>query len=110
MLVLGSNPSELTANQWPESFLTTFDLATLSLPSVTHPGFPSVSRLKVLLRARPQPLGRALRRDVALRHAKHFKTHHELPYRGRAQQRRIIVRVKVPLRMLLAVGRRLVEA
>ena len=42
--------------------------------------------------------------------AKHLVTHHELPHGRRAQQRRIEMRVKMPLGVRLAVRRALVEA
>src|SRR5258707_15196895 len=53
----------------------------------------------------PQRLGRRLRRDIPLRPPQQLKPNHELPDRSRPKQRRIEVNMKVPLRMLLPIGR-----
>ncbi len=44
-----------------------------------------------------QALGGAFGRDVALRLGQQLVADHELAHRGRAQQRRVEVRVQVPL-------------
>src|SRR5713101_5963503 len=51
-----------------------------------------------------QPRRRAFRRNVALRIAQH-----EFLHRGGTQQRRKVVRVKMPFRMCLAIGWTLVK-
>src|SRR5580692_6227844 len=58
----------------------------------------------------PQMGRSALRGDIALGRSEHFVSHHEFLHGSRTQQRRKIVRVEMPLRMLLSVGRLLVEA
>src|SRR5207302_10651514 len=50
------------------------------------------------------------RSEVALRRSEQFVANHELSDGGGTQERREIVRVKMPSFMGLAVGRRLVEA
>src|ERR1035437_10415217 len=70
----------------------------------------SASWPEVLFRAGAQSLGRGLGGNVPLWHSQHLKAHHELAHRGRTQQRRIEVRVEVPLRMGLFVRWTLVEA
>ncbi len=45
-----------------------------------------------------------------MRHAQHFKSHHEFSYGRGAQKRRIEVRVEVPFMMRLAVRGRLMKA
>src|SRR5262245_47023364 len=57
-----------------------------------------------------QTFGRIFRSEVPLWRAQHLVSNHELRDRGRAQQWRTKVSVKVPLRMLLVVGGPLVEA
>ena len=52
----------------------------------------------------------ALRGNIPLRTAEHFVSNHELLHGGGAQKRRKIVRVKMPLRMGLAIRRLLVES
>src|ERR1039457_1884472 len=53
------------------------------------------------LRHGAQAGGGALGRDVPLRHAQHLKADHEFPDGRGAQQRRIVVRVEVPLRKFM---------
>src|SRR5450631_2926940 len=57
-----------------------------------------------------QSLRCALGSDVALWCSQHFEADHVLANRGRAQQRRIKMRVKMVLRMVDAIGGRLVES
>ena len=64
----------------------------------------------MVLAGRPQARGGIFRGHVTLRHAEHFEADHELAHGRRAQQRRIEVRVQVPLGVRLAVARPLVEA
>lgn len=42
-----------------------------------------------------------LRRQVPLLLGQHLVTHHELLHRGRAQQRRVVVSVQLPVRVVL---------
>src|SRR5436309_1477514 len=54
------------------------------------------------LRQGSQSGGGILWGDIALRHAEHLEPHHKLADGSRAQQRRIEMRVEVPLGMRLA--------
>src|ERR1700722_10072862 len=84
---------------------------TLLAPARSSP--PSVAprvAASVPFPHRPQPRRRALRRDIPLWHPQHLKADHKLTDSRRAQQRRIEMRVEVPLRMRLAVGGSLMEA
>src|SRR6266536_5815969 len=56
-----------------------------------------------------QPLGCRFRRDVALRIGQEFITHQKLSYGCRTEERRMKVRVKVPLMVRGAIGRPLVK-
>src|SRR5258708_890545 len=61
-------------------------------------------------RQRSQFLGGKLGSDITLWRAEHFESNHELSHSRRAQQRRIEVRVEVPLWMLCVIGRSLMES
>ena len=52
-----------------------------------------------------QSLGCAFWRDVALRHSQHFKPDHKFSYGRRSQQRRIEMRMKVPIRVRFRIRR-----
>src|SRR5579864_7746097 len=55
-------------------------------------------------------IGGNLGRDVALRRSQHFKSNHKFSDGGRAQQRRIEVRVKMPFGMRLSTCGGLMES
>src|SRR3954467_11057346 len=57
-----------------------------------------------------QPFCRDLGRNVSLRSSQHFKSNHEFSNGRRTQQRWIEVCMKMPLRVLLAVARRLMKS
>jgi len=63
----------------------------------------------MLFRRFAQFLGCEFRRHIALRGCQQFEAHHKLPDGGGAEQRRKKVCVKMPLRMIVAVGRTLVK-
>src|SRR5208282_944403 len=58
----------------------------------------------------PESGGRRFRRDIPLWAGQHFVADHELTDRRRPQQRRIEVRVEMPFRVRLAIGRGLMKA
>src|SRR5690348_4889792 len=57
-----------------------------------------------------QALRCLLRSQIALRAAQHLETNHKFPYCRRTQQRRIKMRVQMPLGMRSIIGRTLVKA
>jgi len=54
--------------------------------------------------------GGGFRDDIALRHAQHFKSHHEFFYARGAQEWWVKMRMKMPFRVPIAIRRRLMKA
>jgi len=68
-------------------------------------GILLLARLQVMdLAQTSQALRSVFWSNVPLRHREHFIPDHELLHRRRAQQRRVVVGVEVPLRMRLSIG------
>src|SRR5258708_38933153 len=71
----------------------------------------TLGRVKIMSSARLEEAIRGvLRRNVALGRAEKFVTDHEFLNRSRAQERRKVVRMQVPLFIASPVGRLLVES